>query len=256
MTAPTSTPAAPTPNNMPGAGHAAAAAPPAAPVQQAAQAVTGQGMPVQPLPATGTPGAAPADGQPPAAAGEPDNRPPWEKNGEPFDPERAWTLTQNLRTELSEAKTKLQEAQPILDQHEQLRRASQSDLDRAREDIQTLTGERDSWRDRAVRADALAMADRFIDAEAALALIGDLSGYTGKDGVDTAKLTARFDQLAADKPHLVAAAPQPPGFTPNRAQGQAGTGGAPSLDAQIKAAEERGDVMTSIALKQQKAYQK
>lgn len=253
MTAPT--PTAPTPNNMPGASQAAAA-PPASPAG-------GQAMQAQPLPPAGTPGPAPAaggDSGGPAVGGEPaaaqpDNRPPWEKNGEPFDPERAWTLTQNLRNELTEAKTKLQEAQPILDEHEQLRRASQTDLDRAREDINTLTGERDTWRDRAVRADALKMAERFIDDEAALALIGDLSGYIGKDGVDAAKLTARFDQLAADKPHLVKAAPQP-GFTPNRAQGQAGTGGAPSLDAQIKAAEERGDVMTSIALKQQKAYQK
>ncbi|MBY0440980.1 MAG: hypothetical protein K2Q25_02395 [Mycobacteriaceae bacterium] len=183
---------------------------------------------------------------------QPDNRPPWEKSGEPFDPQRAWNLTQNLRQELAAYKA---QAQPILDEHERLRRASQTELDRANEDIGALTTERDTWRARALRADAKELAARFIDTDAALALIGDLSAFTGPDGLDKAQLIARLDQLAAEKPHLVAAAPKPPGFTPNRAQSQAGTGGGPLLDELIAAAEKSGDFAASIALKQQRYHQ-
>lgn len=32
--------------------------------------------------------------------------PPWERDGEPFDPERAWKLVQNLKAELSAVKAK------------------------------------------------------------------------------------------------------------------------------------------------------
>lgn len=217
----------PTPNSMPGA----EIAPPAS------------------APAADIPSGQPSTVQPPAAEQQSDNRPPWEKSGEPFDAQRAWNLTQNLRQELADYKA---QAQPILEEHERLRRASQTELDRANEDIGTLTTERDTWRTRALRADAKELAARFIDTDAALALIGDLSVFTGPDGLDKAQLTARLDQLAAEKPHLVVAAPQPPGFTPNRAQSQAGTGGGPSLDEQIFAAEKRGDHLTAIALKRHK----
>ena len=94
------------------------------------------------------------------------------------------------------------------------------------------------------------MADQFIDADAAIALVGDLSGFADTDGVDIEALRSRFDQLANDKPHLLK---PPPGFTPNRAQSQSGTGQIP-IDAQINAAQERGDLITSIALKQAKRY--
>lgn len=36
--------------------------------------------------------------------------PPWERDGETFDPERAWKLVQNLRAELAAVKTKQAEA--------------------------------------------------------------------------------------------------------------------------------------------------
>lgn len=226
----------PTPNVMPGA----TAAPPAAPASAPAAAAAA---------ASPAPAAAPT---PPAAPEPPDNRPPWEKSGEPFDPERAWNLLQNKTKDLADLKAK---TDPIVTEWEKLRRASQTELDRANEDIGTLTGERDSWRTRALRADAKALADRFIDADAALALIGDLTQFAGPDGVDTAKLTARFDQLAADKPNLVATPAAPPGFAPNRAQGQSGTGGAAPLEEQIRAAEKSGNLSLSIALKQQKHAQ-
>jgi hypothetical protein len=217
---------APTPNAMPGA-----VAPPAQPPAPDAPPVV-----------------TPPVSEPPATP-----KPPWEQSGEEFNPERAWNLIQNKNRDLAELKAR---TDPIVEEHERLRRASQTDLDRAREDI-AAAGEREkTWRDQAVRSKAEALAaGRFVDTETALALIGDISGYTNPDGIDIAKLTARLDQLAADKPFLVAAPPQPPGFTPNRAQGQSGTGGAVPVDQQIKAAQERGDFATSIALKQQRYHQ-
>lgn len=222
---------APTPNAMPGAT-------PPAPLDSP---VSADSLNTAPPPATPPP-------NPPSAP-----KPPWEQSGEEFNPERAWNLIQNKNRDLADLKAR---TDPIVEEHERLRRASQTDLDRAREDI-AAAGEREkTWRDQAVRSKAEALAaGRFVDTETALALIGDISGYTNPDGIDIAKLTARLDQLAADKPFLVAAPPQPPGFTPNRAQGQSGTGGAVPVDQQIKAAQERGDFATSIALKQQRYHQ-
>ena len=229
-------PTAPTPNNMPGA-QAGGEQPPA--------------------------GQPPADTAPPAAQQPPAQqpeapKPPWEQAGEPFDPERAWSLIQNVRGENADLKARVTDAQPILDEHEQRRRDSQSDLDRANEDLTTVTNERDTWKTQAVRAKAEVLAaGKFVDAETAIALIGDLSEYTTAEGIDTDKLTARLEQLAADKPFLAIPAqpPGPPGFTPNPAQGQSGTGQQLPLAAQIQAAEKSGNHRLAIALKQQQLYQ-
>jgi len=205
---------------MPGAGHAT---PPAAPQPPAATPGSPAAAALQPPAA---PGAAPVT--PPA---EP--RPPWEANGESFDPERAWNLIQNLRTENADVKGKLTAAQPVLDAAEQQRRTEQGELSTAREDLTKATQQADTWRERAIRAEAREMAaGRFIDADAALALIGDMSGFATDTGVDTAKLHQRLDQLATDKPHLVATPPLQ-GFTPNRGQGQSGNG--PLTPAQLAA---------------------
>lgn len=233
------TPAAPTPNNMPGAQQAAST--PAAPPAAAAPAAA---TPAQP--------AAPAQPATPVApaVGQQGNIPPWEASGEPFNPERAWNLIQNLRSENAEVKDKLAGAQPILDAAEQQRRAEQGDLATAREDISKATKRGDSWRDRAVRAEAREMAaGRFIDADAALALIGDLSGYTTDDEVDTAKLQQRLDRLATDKPHLLATS-APQGFAVNRGQGQSGNG--PLTPAQVAShAESQQDWKAAGAAKAQ-----
>jgi molecular chaperone GrpE (heat shock protein) len=195
-----------------------------------------------------TPTPVPTTQEPPAPKpSEPDSRPPWEKSGQPFDAERAWKLIQNKEKDLADLKAK---TEPIVAEWEQLRRASQTDQERLTEDLNSVTAERDNWRNRAIRADARALADRFIDADAALALIGDLSEFAGADGVDTSKLTARFDALAADKPHLVKADPQPPGFTPNRAQGQSGNG-ALTPSQMASQAEASGDFKTAGRLKAQ-----
>jgi hypothetical protein len=192
------------------------------------------------------PAAAPSAPQP-----EPPSPPPPWGTEEDFDPDRAWSLIQNLRREAAEYKSK---ADPIIAEHEARRREAQSELDRYREDNTTLAQREQSWRSRAVLSEAKALAERFIDADAAVALIGDLSCYATEDAIDNAQLEARFDQLAADKPHLLKSSQIPPGFTPNRGQGQSGTGHPVPIDAQIKAAQDRGDLMSAISLKQQKFY--
>ncbi|WAY18404.1 hypothetical protein OF855_24515 [Mycolicibacterium fortuitum] len=219
---------APTPNQMPGADQT--------PPSQA---------PPAPTPSPQEP--------PPAAPGNDKPKPPWGSDEE-FDPQRAWNLIQNLRTENADYKTKLSDAQPVLDAAEQQRRAEQGELDTAREDLTAANSRADTWRAEAVRSKAEALAaGRFVDAEVAVTLLGDLSEYAADDRIAVDKLTARLDQLAADKPFLLTPT-QPQGFTPNRGQGQSGTGPVP-LDAQIKAAQDRGDMQQVIALKQQKFYQ-
>ena len=175
--------------------------------------------------------------------------PPWGSDDD-FNPEKAWKLIQNLRSETEQYKNK---AAPILEEHERLRRASQTELEQAREDISALSAREQAWRAKAVASEAKTHAGTFIDADAAMALVGDLSHLITEDGIDSDAIAARFEQLAAEKPHLIKPDPTPPRFTPNRAQGQSGTGQIP-IDAQISAAQERGDLMQSIALKQAKRY--
>lgn len=241
----------PTPNAMPGAQQAAGGQ------QQPPPAVAGQQQPPPAGAPAGQPPAAPAAAQqtgaqtPPAAAAA-----PWEAAGEPFDPSRAWNTIQQQRAENAALKTRMQEAQPILDEHERLRVASQSELDTAREQLGSTASERDTWRSQAVQARAEALATgRFADAGVALQLLGDLSSYATDAGIDTARLSASLDELANKHPFLLLQ-PNAHGLQPDRAQGQSGAGGAAAatLDAQIKDAEARGDIMASIALKQQKLH--
>ena len=172
--------------------------------------------------------------------------PPWGSD-EDFQPDKAWKLIQNLRAEADQYKNK---AQPILEEHERLRRASQTELEQVREDLNQIAEREAAWRAKAVSAEAKSLAAQFIDADAAMALVGDLSHLVTEDGIDTHAIAERFQQLANDKPHLLK--PEP-GFRPNRGQGQSGTGQIP-IDAQISAAQDRGDLITSIALKQAKRY--
>ena len=213
-----------TPNDMPGAAEAPDSAP-------------------EPTPAAAAPDNAESPAKPKKDKKSP---PPWGSDDD-FQPDKAWKLIQNLRAEAADYKAK---AQPVLEEHERLRRASQTELDRAREDLNAIAEREQAWRTKAVSAEAKSLADQFIDADAAIALVGDLSGFADSDGINVEALRSRFDQLANDKPHLLK---QPPGFTPNRAQGQSGTGQIP-IDAQINAAQERGDLLTSIALKQARRY--
>lgn len=235
-------PDAPTPNNMPGAQTEAPAAPPAA-----------------------TP------------------TPPWGDNPAEFNPEKAWSLITNLRAsedtskgtiasqrgEIDALKAKLADAEPLLHAADEQRRQEQGELATAREDNQRLADrlaaiEQKAQQDRSAalqaKAEALAsnrdenrVGSAFVNPKTAAKLI-DLSECLTEAGeIDEAAIASKLDALAETDPYLVATAPTP-GRKPNPAQGHGG--GAVPLDAQIKAAEERGDVMASIALKQQKHYSK
>lgn len=227
----------PTPNNMPGAQPTTGAQPPA-------------GAPESPAPLTATP---PASAPGPQAS---EGQAPWEASGEPFDPARAWNTIQQQRSENADLKSRLHQAQPVLDEHERLRIASQSELDTTRENLTTTSSALATWRTQAVQSKAEALAaGRFAYTDVALQMLGDLSEFATDNGIDTARLTASLDELATKYPNLLAQ-PNSHGMQPDRAQGQSGAGGgaAATLDAQIKAAEARGDIMASIALKQQKLY--
>lgn len=211
-------PNGPTPNNMPGAQPNTpvfqeptppAEQPPAAPAQAEPTAAPvfqePTSLPPAPQPTPAAPSPAPAPQSPAAAPGAP--VPPWEANGEDFNPERAWNLIQNVRGENATLRDQLTIAQ-----------------DSARQLTEVSAGEQ-TWRTEAVRAKAEAIASgaRFIDAGDALAHLGDLTGFVTGDAIDTTQLTERITQLATDKPYLVAQAATP-GFTPNRGQGQSGNG--------------------------------
>ncbi|CAN5146749.1 hypothetical protein BH11ACT6_BH11ACT6_34860 [soil metagenome] len=234
MTSPAAPTTGPTPNNMPGAQTAAApgAGQPAAPAAPAAGPQPPAAPPAQPATVA----------QPPAADAP---KPPWETNGEAFDPERAWNLIQNARRENGELQTKLTAAQPVLDAHEQQRRTEQGELNTVREDLTKANTRGDTWRNRAIRAEAHTLVDgKFVDTEAALALIGDLAAFAAGDDLDVAKLQARVDEIATKHPNLVAAALPSHGFTPNRGQGQSGN--APLTPTQVAAhAESQQDWKTA-----------
>lgn len=249
--------AGPTPNAMPGAQpntpvFQEPAPVPSAPAGTAPGAATAPAAASAPVAGASAP-TAPAGGQPEPAA-------PWESSGEPFDPARAWNLIQNLRGETATLRQQIGAAQPILDEHERQRRASQSELDTAREDLAAARALAQTWSANAVTAQASAIAAtaRFRDPADVITMLGDLTGYVSSGEIDTAALTERITALATEKPYLLAAsdqqppAAQPPaGLRPNPAQAQSGTG-AGHLDAHLAAAQARGDVMASIALKQQR----
>ncbi|MFA4084797.1 hypothetical protein ONA92_24160 [Mycobacteroides salmoniphilum] len=230
-------PDAPTPNSMPGA---TPEAPPAAPAPDA----------------------------PPATP-----PPPWGDNPEDFDPAKAWGLITNLRASEDSSKgmiaSQRSEIETLKAQLAAAPPQTADDLATALGNIQTLTERLSAVeqtakndRDTALQAKAEALASNrdenragsaYVNPKTAAKLI-DLSECLTEAGeIDEAAIASKLDALAETDPYLVAQATTP-GRKPNPAQGHGG--GAVPLDAQIKAAEERGDVMASIALKQQKHYTK
>lgn len=75
-----------------------------------------------------TPGAPAAPAQPQQPAAAPTAPPPWERDGQPFDPEKAWNLVQSLRGENDKLKTGRQELQTTA---EQAKTVAQQAQDRA-----------------------------------------------------------------------------------------------------------------------------
>ncbi|OIN80876.1 hypothetical protein [Mycobacterium malmoense] len=247
-------PQTPTPLVMPGAqaGIQAVQAQ-AVPVVQAQGGVVPPpaGQPQAPQPMQPTPDApqapppvAPQPAQP--TQQQPAQQPPW-GDATNFDPDRAWRLIENLRDEL---KTYKERTDPIVAEHETQRRAALDESARLKEDLSSANTQLDAWRSNAVRATAESMAaSRFIDADAALALVGDLDQFAAQGRVDTDKLTSAFDQLATSKPHLVAQQQQSQGFTVNRGQGASGTSVSAAQVANSRASQ--GDWKGSLAAKVQ-----
>jgi hypothetical protein len=235
----------PTPLAMPGAdaGRQAVAAIVAGGTEPPLPAPAGTPQAPQPLPAQPATPAAPE-----APAKQP---PPWATGETQFSPEQAWKTIQNLRAIEAQFEAYKRDSDPIIAEHAEQRRKGLSDNQRLTEDLTRTTTQLDAWRGQAVRSTAEAMAgSRFIDTDAALALVGDLGQFAGADRVDTDRLSAAFDKLAADKPHLVASQQQQPqGFTPNRGQGASGMPTGPSQVAAHAASQ--GDWRGSLAAKTQ-----
>jgi hypothetical protein len=192
---------------------------------------------------------------------EPEPAPPW---GEDFDPEKAWKLIQNLKDDKGKLQDRLKESEPLIAEAEQIRKANlteaqatQEALEAAQKLAEQSAQTMNQFRDRAVAAEAKALAAelQFADASVGVQLLGSLAEFVDKGGdVDTEKLSAALTELLEKHPYLARGDDGPKRMRPNPAQG---TSGAKSTyDAQIQAAQERGDVMQSIALKQQRFYQK
>lgn len=254
MTTPTPTP---TPNSMPGA------QPPAGPAP-----VPGQPAPTTPPAAPSAPGGAPT--------------PPWGEDPAKYDPDTAARLIANLRasensqgttiksqsTKIAELEAQLADARPLLDAATEQKRREQGELETMRQDFAAiqakLTAAETAAQDHLVTALNAKVAElasnrdpnrpgsAFVNPATAAKLI-ELTDCLTDGKIDETAIASKLDALAQSDPYLVAATTSPGGHRPNPAQGHGNT--ALPLDAQIKAAEERGDIMASIALKQQKHYQ-
>lgn len=177
-------------------------------------------------------GGAPADpSTEPAAAAPTNDTPPW---GDDFDPDRAWKLVQNLRTDnerLKSRPTMSDEDKAKLAEYDRLAEASKSDLERAQEDAKKNADRAQALLNRAVDAEIKALAGRFADPSDAAAFL-DKTKYATADGdVDTEAIKADLDDLLARKPHL-GRQPESRVPAPNPAQGSSGAGAtaAPQYD--------------------------
>lgn len=186
--------------------------------------------------------------------------PPW---GDDFDAEKAWNLIQNLKGDKDKLQGRLRDAEPLLAEAEQLRKANLTEAQAAQEELAAAREQTDAaatiaarYRDRAVAAEAKARAAElnFADATVGVKLLGDLAEYISGDDIDTEKLSGALTALLESHPYLARSEDGPKRMRPNPAQGTSGAEPLP-LDAQIKAAQDSGDLMASIALKQQKLYQ-
>jgi hypothetical protein len=163
-------------------------------------------------------------GQPQAAT-----TPPWgtEQN---FDPERAWSLIQNLRTDLDKAKSRpvlTEQQQADLDAYQRQVEANKTELQKQAEQTTRWQTEAETWRSQAVssRVQALAAADFADPSDAASAL--DVSRYLNAGGeIDEEAIKRDLAELLTQKPHWrrspeAPLAPRVP--VPNPAQGAGGT---------------------------------
>lgn len=178
--------------------------------------------------------------QPPASPGVP----PWERDGTPFDPARAWQLIQNKDSDNAQLKARVAELTPFEKQIKDLEEANKTELQRAQEAAAAAQREAQEARLALLRRDVAAREGKVLPAGLADRLRGNTK-----------------EELEADADALLAALPQPPaapaGTTPVSAlrPGALPTPPPAALDDQIAEALSKGDTKTALALKTRKLMQ-
>lgn len=139
---------------------------------------------------------------PDAATAAKTDSPPW---GDDFNPEKAWSLVQNLRADkekLQQRPTLTDEQRTKLAEYDRLAEASKTELERAQEAANREADRAKSLLSRAVKSEVRALAQGFADPEDAAAFL-DLSKYATGDGdIDSESIKADLADLLQRKPHL------------------------------------------------------
>lgn len=155
--------------------------------------------------------------------------PPWERDGETFDPERAWKLVQNLKAELAAVKAKQAEAPEPTAAEEP---APEPEAEPA--EAETAAPQDDS----AAQIASLQAELARVKALAAVGLSQDFAPFVpGATSEEIEKNLATLQKLISDAANekteaVLAAAPKSRGMAPNPAQHAA-----PARDAYEEAAE-------------------
>lgn len=154
--------------------------------------------------------------------------PPWERDGETFDPERAWKLVQNLKAELAAVKAKQAEApEPAAEEPEQEPEAEPAEAEAP-----------EPQDDSAAQIASLQAELARVKALAAVGLPQDFAPFVpGATSEEIETNLATLQKLISDAANekteaVLAAAPKSRGMAPNPAQHAA-----PARDAYEEAAE-------------------
>ena len=147
----------------------------------------------------------------PAVQEEPSTVPPWERDGETFDPERAWKLIQNLKAELARVKAKPAEApEPAAEEPEQEPEAEPAEAETSSE----------SQDDSAAQIASLQAELARVKALAAVGLPQDFAPFVpGASSEEIEKNLATLQKLISDAANekteaVLAAAPKSRGMAP------------------------------------------
>lgn len=154
--------------------------------------------------------------------------PPWERDGETFDPERAWKLVQNLKAELAAVKAKQAEApEPAAEEPDQEPESEPVEAENSSEAQDDSAAQIASLQTELARVKALA----------AVGLSQDFAPFVpGATSEEIEKNLATLQKLISDAANekteaVLAAAPKSRGMAPNPAQHAA-----PARDAYEEAA--------------------
>lgn len=156
-------------------------------------------------------------------------KPPWERDGETFDPERAWKLVQNLKAELASVKAKQAEAPEPTAAEEPAPEP---------EDKPTEAETSESQDDSAAQIASLQAELARVKALAAVGLSQDFAPFVpGETSEEIEANLATLQKLISDAANekteaVLAAAPKSRGMAPNPAQHAA-----PARDVYEEAAE-------------------